>query len=96
MLYNPQWESKINSYSMDGLITWLEQQPANENYSYFSYTTCLAAQFNATCGREYEVPNPFLFWRWHTFEHKLEYSVASAVPHNYGAALERARAIANK
>ena len=99
MLYNPQWQPtkwQPTEFSMNGLIAWLEQQPPDKSYRYLSYDTCLAARFNESCGRNYEVPNPFAFWRYHKFENKLEYSIAGIRPYTYGAALERARIIANK
>jgi hypothetical protein len=91
MLYDPKWEIKPLTFSPDGLIEWLEKQPAAEVYDYHDCDTCLAAQFNAACGLEYYPPNPLLFWKfWTDFRYKLEW-LATDSPRTFGAALDRAR-----
>jgi hypothetical protein len=45
MLYNPKWETKPDVFSLQGLIAWLEKQPADKEYCYTSNGHCLIAQY---------------------------------------------------
>lgn len=79
------------TFSKDGLIAWLERQPPDKEYEYCDVGGCLAAQFNAAVGRNYEVPNPFnVVAHLFKFEHRLE-RVACQKPYTMGAALKRAK-----
>jgi hypothetical protein len=48
MLFNPNWKkpkSEINPHTLEGFIAWLEKQPRDRTYNYFSGTDCLIAQY---------------------------------------------------
>ena len=95
MLHNPDWDkTKTNPLSLDAVIAWLEKQPADGKYVYSDCRDCLAAQYNASIGREYH------YWpNWHiegrqpympTFDRQLE-TIAYGTPKTFGAALDRAK-----
>ncbi len=97
MLYNkaldkPQQKSRTWAH----LIAWLETKDPDEEYAYCNQFSCLAAQYNASIGRDYNdgavfsnapSENPSTYF---SFDRRLE-RLASKTPHNFGAALERAR-----
>jgi hypothetical protein len=90
MLYNPQWKQDRKP-GLDDLIAWLEQHDSNEFYKYNDVDSCLAAQYNASLGRDYEVPFP-LRPAFGSFNLKLE-RIAFYGKHTFGAALERAKKV---
>jgi hypothetical protein len=95
MLYDPKWEVKTDPYSLAGMIAWLEQQPAEQEYKWANCEDCLVGQYlSAVLGPpadyaevsrrhgKFMRENPIAFRR----------GLALANPHTFGAALERARA----
>jgi hypothetical protein len=95
MLYDKRWDAKVsvkvNPLSLEALIAWLEKKPAEKRYCYDDAGRCLAAQYNKSLGREYDVqwigrePTPDS-----SFDYCLEW-IAIEKPRTFGAALERAR-----
>lgn len=102
MLYDPKWEkpptkAKVDPLTLKALIAWLEKQPATKAYCYQNSGTCLAAQYNASIGREYRVVafrGVCLFPRRTSFDQQLE-NIAVA-GHTFGEALARARRMVDK
>lgn len=47
MLYDPKWDqqTKADPFKIETLIAWLEKQPAETEYCYFSNGKCLLAQY---------------------------------------------------
>lgn len=99
MLYNANWNKpRPNPKSMAAVVQWLETKNPEQEYDYCDSGECLAAQYNDSIGREYD-----LHWalgkgffgsfsrRFNTFDYRLE-NVACDYPRTFGAALERARA----
>ncbi len=78
--------------SITGLITWLEKQPTKKRYNYADPCTCMAAQYNASIGREYSFDgaNPY-----GTLDQQLEWIARPLNPQSiigtFGVALRRAR-----
>jgi len=94
MLYDPKWEKtvKADPLSLPALIAWLEQQPANLRYCYTSVGHCLAAQYNASIGREYHTPMVFDQPEISdSFDLILEWIAIHASPMTFGGALKLAR-----
>lgn len=57
MLYDKRWdrtETKPDVFSLEGLIAWLEKQPANKTYSWAHGTECLLGQWLRTIDSEVE------------------------------------------
>lgn len=99
-------EVKPDVFSLDGLIAWLEKQPADIEYCYRDHGRCLAAQFNAACCREYKVPAAGLIVCFHDGEWRVDVDalchadfplqlekIAVNTPHIFGEALIRAKAL---
>ena len=97
MFYEPQCkpEVKVNPLEMGTLIAWLERQPAEKKYDYCCIHSCLAAQYYSAMGEKmcvvplYGSQDP----KHEGFRYKLEW-LANHSPWTFGAALERARALA--
>lgn len=87
---NPNRTTKPNPLSLQALIAWLESKPAGDSYTYSAACSCLAAQYNASIGREYLYNPTWFVFGWSKFDSKLE-RIAAKAPHTFGAALERAR-----
>jgi hypothetical protein len=51
MLYDPKWK-KSDVLSLEGLIAWLERQPASKEYTYTDHRHCLIAQYLTASGFE--------------------------------------------
>jgi len=85
MLFRPQWETKTDPLTMEGLIAWLETKPADETYDYENCRgECLYGQYIASHGISWEGSRgPFMA---HVYQH-----VAHQYPWTFGAALDRAR-----
>lgn len=96
-------ETKPDVFSLEGLIAWLEKQPSKTVYCYMDRGRCLAAQFNALCGRGYfPAKSAWDLKLWFNsngrlgsvapdaFENYLE-GIAVCGEHNFGAALTRAK-----
>lgn len=80
-----------NVLSNDNLISWLETQDPEEKYNYYDAGECMAARYCHDFGIDYRS----MLYHWSPkitdgFAARLE-SVAVRLPHNYGAALDRAR-----
>ena len=103
MLYDPKWEVEIKAdpLSLEGVIAWLEKQPADEAYDYDDCSgACLYGLYMAhhgftweasgACGKHVSSPERSQFC-------DLVYcEVAAEEPWTFGAALERARAAVGK
>jgi hypothetical protein len=105
MFFDPgtKTETKTDLLALDSLIAWLEKQPANRTYCYTDNGHCLIGQYleqtlgepvsvgpleyqtRALLGTEADIRLP------RSWNH-----VASVWPHNFGAALERARQLVAK
>lgn len=101
MLYDPKWEAKTDPFTLEGLIAWLEQQPAKEAYEFCRWDNCLIAQWlrgidpnahrtpNGQDGFHYTVNGRVI----NTYRFK---NIALGTGHKerqtFGGALERARA----
>lgn len=102
MLYDKRWDAKIatDPMTLPSLIAWLEQQPADKGYCYTAIGHCLLAQYLTAKGYANVSVAPGIFhhgpdrargnYPW-SFD-----DIASAFPHTFGAALKRARALAEK
>ena len=88
---------KPDVFSPQGLIAWLEMQPATREYDWWDMGDCLVCHYlaealgtdepwhvAAEAGKSYE---DVLGSRW------AYHAVGSALPWTYGAALDRARAL---
>lgn len=90
MLFNPAW--KRDTFTLQGLIAWLETKPPEQSYQYKSHYSCMLAQYFTAKGFESVDMSSA------TFDHRggTEFvpveidSVAVHLPHTFGAALERA------
>lgn len=91
MLHNPNWDkAKTSPLLLDNFIAWLQKQPADEKYDWLDSDSCLAAQYSQSIDREYG-HNDILALAG-TFSADLE-NIAYARPWNFGAALNRAKAL---
>jgi hypothetical protein len=52
MLFNPKWkvQTKPDVFSLEGLIAWLEKQPAERTYCFEDNGGCLLAQYYLSQG----------------------------------------------
>jgi len=99
MLYDPKWEIKTDPFSLDGLIAWLEKQPAAKTYCYMDTGGCLLHQYFTACGREVDgVGGTYIDFTdgttWElskSFAKVAQGKVGVTNRHTFGAALERAR-----
>lgn len=82
MLYNPTPRKP----SLADLEQWLMRHDPAETYWYNNPKECLAAQYNESIGRIYELPPSG------TFNRQLE-NIASQFPRTFGGALERTKAM---
>lgn len=100
MLYDPKWEveTKPDVFSLDGLIAWLENQPADQKYDYVCNGECLLALYFIHAGYENISMGIIEFDYGKYWENKKclpEHfnNISIERPHTFGAALERARAV---
>lgn len=95
MLYDPKWEVKADPLSMEGLIAWLEKQPAAKRYNYNNCQgKCLYGQYMAAHGVVWEESGATENRTARGEFCSLVYgTVASCRPWTFGAALKRARAV---
>ncbi len=96
MLYNKDWDKpKPAPGTWASVIAWLETKDPEERYSYWDSDSCLAAQYNDSIHRIYEVPFIGaiirLPWRLMGFDGRLE-TLARYGERTFGAALARAKA----
>lgn len=83
---------KTYTYSMCGLVEWLEDQRPQERYDYMCASHCLHARFRRACGRGYNPLHIAAAWLWPIgLTGKIE-RLAHRGQWTFGAALERARA----
>jgi hypothetical protein len=103
MLHNPKWDKvKLDPLDINTLILWLEKQPPGKRYCYRATLHCMFAQYFTAMGFEdvyvegfsfhYRVPPDFVH-RQVDLPHGW-YHVAATGPYTFGAALQRARALA--
>lgn len=96
MLYDPKWgkkaETKPSVHSLEGLIAWLEEHPAETTYDYCDIGNCLVARYLRARGvKKFELfPEELRRLGWYEIAHN---SAGGCCDWTYGAALERARAV---
>jgi hypothetical protein len=104
MLYDPKWENtttKPDVFSLESLVAWLEKQPASKTYCYVDGGNCLIHQYLAAAG----IP-VLVVWSHGDYcevgSHDRKstsdsfWQVSKGYPRNFGAALERARALRDR
>lgn len=80
----------LNPVSLEAFAAWLEMQQAETEYCYGSVSDCLAARYFRSTGLEYSCA----YIRSGRSNPRIQIEkVACSGPHNYGAALDRARAM---
>lgn len=98
MLYDKRWEKKVAGdegvspeiFSLDGLIAWLEAQNPATNYVWSSSKgECLISLYLFGVGKHGLID--FVEFNKNT---DADYLIAYDEPHTFGAALSRARKIA--
>lgn len=103
MLYDPKWEVKADPLSLESLIAWLEQQPSNHFYPVTEARYCLLAQWlksmdPATDGDTSGRHSFCYIFRGQPINLGMFRDVVLGIsdlnPRTFGAALERARALA--
>ncbi len=111
MLYNTQWDSKLDPMSLDSLISWLEMQPKKRAYDYGSCSGCLLAKYFTAMGYKgvamgercmcYDPNADNGFWGTSVVLPAGFDGIARGAGyldepgHTYGKALERAKALQN-
>jgi hypothetical protein len=103
MLYDPKWakqaETKADPFTLESLIAWLEKQPANSTYPFYNCRgECLFSQYLAHCGFakrpvDYDREG---FRGWDILHNDPLRGIAETEPWTFGAALKRARALADR
>jgi hypothetical protein len=93
MLYDPKWEAKSEPLSLEGLISWLEKQPADQRYNFFDCEgECLFGQYMRAIGYTWDQSqNQPAGTPIEVFETLVYDSCACQQPMTFGAALDRAR-----
>jgi hypothetical protein len=96
MLYDPKWEQKTKAdpFSLDSLIAWLEQQPAENRYCYADNGKCLLGRYFTAKGfKAVNVWSSGVSYQGGDAGLPPHFNdIAVYTPHTFGAALERARA----
>lgn len=91
MLFDPKWEKpKTDPHSLDAVMAWLEQQPADQEYDWFDIKGCLACRYLQFLGESEPWANGSYRELFGTIE--TYHQIAGKWPWTFGAALERARA----
>lgn len=89
MLYDKRWdktETKPDVFSLEGLIAWLEKQPADEAYNYSDLRgECVICQYLTAHGE------PYGLGYGHFLTPLLRIDIAAGRTQTFGAALDRAR-----
>ncbi len=92
MLYNTKWDI----YSLAGLISWLEKQPAGSGYNWEDSSSCLMCRYlQSTTGianPARDLPNGFGGETIKDWGLGGYWDICETKPWTFGAALERARA----
>jgi hypothetical protein len=92
MLFDPKWEVevKVDPFSLEGLVAWLEKQPAPTEYDWDSCEECLVGKYvSAITGSD--TPSGEVIYRELFPDLDTYFAVAAKAPFTFGAALERAR-----
>lgn len=96
-------EVKADPFSLESLIAWLEKQPANKEYNYCDPHNCALCQYFRDAGLEVEsiTRNEIRHRDGRTTEFPVTFSwdISNSAYRGlstFGAALERARAVAAK
>ena len=102
MLYDPKWEKRRDPFSLVSLIAWLEGQNPLEEYCYSSTGECLLARYFTHRGFNKVIMAAGFFYHWPRPD--ALYDMTPLPPHfndiakgkvrTFGAALNRARAVA--
>lgn len=102
MPYDKRWdrtETKPDVFSLEGLVGWLEKQPAETAYEWFRPEGCLVCKYlQAVTGAEQPWYMPqYPDKQYHEVfpTHDLYLMVGGSRPWIFGAALTRARAALN-
>jgi len=86
MLYNRDWDKIAKpDITIENLIAWLEKQPCEKGYNYWSPNDCLLDQWIKSIGAVVEYTDIFTI--------PIRSCILVPRPRTYGAALARARAI---
>lgn len=96
MLYDyKRWE-RPKADPLKGLISWLETMPANKEYDFFDHEGgCMVGQYMASVGEPWSsVRYEQIVWSITGERDSLKFSIGHDRPWTFGAALERARALA--
>lgn len=102
MLYDTRWDQnkettpvKHDPLSLASLIAWLETMPPERKYCWFGKEPCLIEQFaNYHCLSKHELYSIFDINGRNLYDRLTTKSaIAESLPHTFGAALTRARAI---
>lgn len=89
MPYDKRWDrqTKADPFSLEGLIAWLEKQPADKTYNFSNCQgLCLLSQYLTASGKKWGFDYGPLIEKAPAVE-----PVAMTEPWTFGAALERAR-----
>ena len=90
------FETRPDVFSLDGLIAWLEKQPAEKKYCYMDTGACLLCQYLVSIGVPFEGVYGTYWDDANNVTHDIPASVAHIpveYPRTFGAALSRARAL---
>lgn len=97
-------ETKPDVFSLEGLIAWLEKQPADESYCYYDVGHCLWGRYVKAMGGFFDEADTYYIGdktQRVSFSTATEWQFVVAYPGDnkrsctFGAALERARALAH-
>jgi len=100
MLYDPKWEQKAKAkkdpLALATLISWLEQQPKDDVYCYFSHGRCLLGKYFYDLGFRRIWVGGMSFRHSGTGGVRLVMpesfaDISAEEPWTFGAALDRAR-----
>ena len=100
MLFDPKWQTKVDPLTMESLIEWLEKQPAAKQYDFDDCSgKCLYGLYMASHGVAWFESGAYRArdsgQERSDFCVRVYYTVATAKPWTFGAALKRARAAIN-
>lgn len=106
MLYDPKWEiqTKAEPLTLGHFIEWLQTHDPDKEYEFRNCKgMCLVGQYMTSIGRSWDGPGDGPLNEYGVVCRtlfggdgpcRIEQSVAQDTPHTFGAALERARAVA--
>jgi hypothetical protein len=88
MLYNPKWsKTRKAKPSLKGFIAWLMKQSPKKRYNYEHWDRCAVAQYAHSHNKTFST-----LVKVHTLRY-WDHEIAEPMPHTFGAALRRARAL---